>query len=184
MEHLYSTGELVIHHKQGARKFYALARDYVSGDLLVASDPLPDDCERIKWRMLRRISAAGLLWNRTSDTWLNIWGMKSPERNKGFEELLTAGKILKIQVEGIADSLYCNAKGPDFCKSGLFYFVRDMRFSGQSELLCINANHVYQSAVAVNQIRALREAHLFPKGVAIFVVGKSNQIDFVDTFCF
>ncbi len=40
---LYSTGELVIHHKQGARKYYALARDYIPQRILKAPDPIPDE---------------------------------------------------------------------------------------------------------------------------------------------
>ena len=110
LEQLYSTGELVIHHKQGARKYYALAKDYMPGDLLDAPDPLPDDFEHLKWRMLRRISAVGLLWNRASDAWLHIWGMKRPERDRAFTELLAAGKLLEVQVEGMPDCLYCNAE--------------------------------------------------------------------------
>lgn len=110
LEQLYSTGELVLHHKQRARKYYALARDYMPEQLLNAPDPLPDDFEHIKWRVLRRISAVGLLWNRLSDAWLNIWGMKSPERKRAFGELLEAGKILEVQVEGIKNCLYCNAR--------------------------------------------------------------------------
>lgn len=110
LEQLYSVGELVIHHKQGARKFYALARDYIPAELLDAPDPLPDEFEHLKWRVLRRISAVGLLWNRPSDAWLNIWGMKSPERNRAFGELLEEGKILEIQVEGLKNHLYCNAE--------------------------------------------------------------------------
>lgn len=110
LEQLYSTGELVIHHKQGARKYYALARDYVPEQLLDAPEPLPDDFEHLKWRVLRRISAVGLLWNRPSDAWLNIWGLKSPERNRAFKELLEEGEILEVQVEGIKNCLYCNAE--------------------------------------------------------------------------
>ena len=109
LEQLYSEGELVIHHKQGARKFYDLAGAHIPAGLLTAPDPLEDDFEHLKWRLLRRISAVGLLWNRPSDAWLNIWGLKGPERNRAFEELLEEGKILEIRVEGIKNCLYCNA---------------------------------------------------------------------------
>ena len=70
LEQLYSDGELVIHHKQGTRKFYDLARNHIPAELLDAPDPLPDDFAHLKWRLLRRISAVGLLWNRPSDAWL------------------------------------------------------------------------------------------------------------------
>ncbi len=107
LEQLYSTGELVIHHKQGARKYYDLAGKYIATDILNAEDPLPEDFEHNKWRVLRRIGAVGLLWNRPSDAWLNIWGLKTPQRNQIFEELLAEEKIIAVKVEGIRMPLYC-----------------------------------------------------------------------------
>ena len=99
LEQLYSTGVLIIHHKNGSRKYYDLAEKYLPAQLLDSPDPLPDDFAHKKWRVLRRIGAVGLLWNRPSDAWLNIWDMKSPERIQIFKELLSEGKILAVQVE-------------------------------------------------------------------------------------
>ena len=45
LEQLYSTGELVIHHKKGTRKYYDLARRYIAADLLDAPDPVEDEFE-------------------------------------------------------------------------------------------------------------------------------------------
>ena len=109
LEQLYSTGELIIHHKQGARKFYALAKDYLPDSLLHTPDPIPDEAAHQKWRILRRISGIGLLWNRPSDAWLNIWGLKTAERAQAFAELQEEGKILPVQVEGMKNRLYCCA---------------------------------------------------------------------------
>lgn len=110
LEQLYSTGILIIHHKNGSRKYYDLAEKYLPAQLLDSPDPLPDDFEHKKWRVLRRIGAVGLLWNRPSDAWLNIWDMKSPERIQIFKELLSEGKILAVQVEGISAELYYRAE--------------------------------------------------------------------------
>ena len=109
LEQLYSTGVLIIHHKNGSRKYYDLADKYLPAQLLDSPDPLPDDFAHKKWRVLRRIGAVGLLWNRPSDAWLNIWDMKSLERIQIFKELLSEGKILAVQVEGISAELYCRA---------------------------------------------------------------------------
>ena len=106
LEHLYSTGEMIIHHKKGARKYYDLAQRHIPGKLLNAADPLPDDFEHQKWRVLRRIGAVGLLWDRSSDALLNIWGLKSPQRNEIFRALRDEGKILQLKVEGIKDVLH------------------------------------------------------------------------------
>jgi len=107
LEQLYSTGELIIHHKQGARKYYDLAEKYIAADILNVEDPLPEDFEHNKWRVLRRIGAVGLIWNRPSDAWLNIWGLKTPQRNQIFEDLLAEEKIIAVKVEGIRMPLYC-----------------------------------------------------------------------------
>ncbi|MEA4823712.1 MAG: crosslink repair DNA glycosylase YcaQ family protein [Clostridiaceae bacterium] len=109
LEQLYSTGELIIHHKNGTRKYYDLAEKYLSPALLSAADPLPDTFEHQIWRVYRRIGAVGLLWNRPSDAWLNIWGLKTPQRTDAFTALLAEKKILEIHVESLKHPLFCHA---------------------------------------------------------------------------
>lgn len=110
LEQMYSTGELIIHHKKGTRKYYDIAEKYIQAHLLNAPEPLPDELEHQKWRVLRRIGAVGLIWNRASDAWLNIWGLKSDERNEVFRRLLNEARILAVTVEQIKDTLYCRAE--------------------------------------------------------------------------
>lgn len=110
LEQMYSTGELIIHHKKGTRKYYDIAEKYIQADLLNAPEPLQDELAHHKWRVLRRIGAVGLLWNRASDAWLNIWGLKASQRNETFRQLLDDGRILAVSVEQIKDTLYCRAE--------------------------------------------------------------------------
>ncbi|HHY81422.1 MAG TPA: winged helix-turn-helix domain-containing protein [Clostridiales bacterium] len=110
LEQLYSTGELIIHHKKGTRKYYDLAEKHIPAELLNAPDPLPDGFTHQKWRVLRRIGAVGLMWNRPSDAWLNIWGLTAQQRNRAFNELLDEGRILEIKVQDLKDTLYCRAE--------------------------------------------------------------------------
>ncbi|QNK56567.1 winged helix-turn-helix domain-containing protein [Paenibacillus sp. PAMC21692] len=110
LEQMYSTGELIIHHKKGTRKYYDIAEKYIQPNLLNAPEPLPDELEHHKWRVLRRIGAVGLLWNRASDAWLNIWGLKAEQRNEVFRQLLHEDRIVAVTVEQIKDMLYCRAE--------------------------------------------------------------------------
>ena len=110
LEQLYSTGELVIHHKKGTRKYYDLACKYLPKELLAAPDPLPDESEHRKWRVLRRIGAVGLMWNRPSDAWLNIWDLNSARRQEAFDRLLAEGAIQEVKVDGVRALLYCRAE--------------------------------------------------------------------------
>jgi hypothetical protein len=107
LETMYFRGDLVVHHKKGTTKYYDLAENCISQDLLCAPDPHPDEQAYKAWRVLRRIGAVGLLWNRASDAWLNIWKLKAAERNEIFRQLLLEEKIIEIVVDGIKDRLYC-----------------------------------------------------------------------------
>lgn len=107
LEQLYSNGEMVIHHKQGSRKSYDLARRHLPQELLEAPDPCPELEEHLRWRILRRVGAVGLLWNRPSDAWLGIRELTAQRRNDAFASLLQAGQLAEVRVEGLRDALYC-----------------------------------------------------------------------------
>ena len=105
LEQLYTDGVLLIHHKEGSRKYYDLTERYFPPELLTAPDPCPDKAAFLRWRICRRIGAVGLLWNRRSDAWLGI-PMTSGERETAFAELEQAHSILPVQVDGIRYPLY------------------------------------------------------------------------------
>ena len=105
LEQLYTDGVLLIHHKSGSRKYYDLAEKYFSPELLRAENPCPDEDAFIRWRVLRRIGAVGLMWNRRSDAWLGI-GMSTGQREAAFAALSESGAIAAVQVEGVRSPLY------------------------------------------------------------------------------
>ena len=105
LEQLYTDGVLLIHHKSGARKFYDLAEKYLPASLLNAPFPCPDDASYLDWRVLRRIGAVGMLWNRRSDAWLGI-SMTAEQRDTAFGRLERNGRITPIRVDGIRFPLY------------------------------------------------------------------------------
>lgn len=131
LETMYYRGDLIIHHKKGAVKYYALAEDYIPNEILKAEDPCKEELEHMKWRVLRRISAVGLLWNRPSDAWLNIADMKSEERNQIFHQLLQEKKILEISVENMNEKLYCLASDVILIED----VISESDFTGRTEFL-------------------------------------------------
>ena len=76
METMYFCGDLVVHHKKGTVKYYDLAEKYIDAELLNLK-PYTNDFEHQKWRVLRRIAWLAV-WNKPSDAWLNIDGLKAP----------------------------------------------------------------------------------------------------------
>jgi len=119
LEQMYSEGDLIIHHKKGTRKYYDLAEKHIPSNVLYAVDPLPDKINHLKWRVLRRIGAVGLLWNRPSDAWLGIWEINTENRNKSFSSLQEEGKIIGIKIDGINFPLYYRTEDAPFMKTAL-----------------------------------------------------------------
>ncbi len=109
LEQLYTDGILIIHHKKGSRKYYDLAENYLPGSIIDAENPCKDEDEFSAWRVLRRIGAVGLLWDKNSTAFLGI-NIKAEKRKKILESLTAQGKICPVAVQGIKQTFYYLAK--------------------------------------------------------------------------
>ncbi|MBR2740085.1 MAG: YcaQ family DNA glycosylase [Oscillospiraceae bacterium] len=105
LEQLYTDGVLLIHHKTGSRKYYDLTERYLPQELLKAPNPCRDEDEFLEWRVLRRIGAVGMMWNRRSDAWLGI-SMTASQRDETFSWLERTGRIAEVRVESVRTPLY------------------------------------------------------------------------------
>ena len=105
LEQLYTDGTLVIHHKNGSRKFYDLAERHLDPSLLSAASPCEDENAFLCWRVLRRIGAVGLLWDKNSPAFLGI-SMKADQRRQALSALESSGAILPARVEGFKTLFY------------------------------------------------------------------------------
>lgn len=109
LEQLYTEGELIIHHKNGSRKYYDLAEKYIPASILHAPDPCTGELDRTCRRALRRIGAVGLMWDKSSTAWLGI-DMKADVRKQVLSRLSEGGKIHAVMVEGIKVPFYYRAE--------------------------------------------------------------------------
>lgn len=100
LEQLYTDGELIIHHKNGSRKYYDLAEKYIPSSILKAENPCKSELDFLSWRVLRRIGAVGLLWDKNSPAFLGI-ELKADTRKTVLAKLASDKKILPVMVEGI-----------------------------------------------------------------------------------
>lgn len=130
LETLYFQGDLVVHHKSGNQKYYALAKDCLPEALLAAPDPLPDDLEHLKWRVKRRVGAVGLMWNRASDAFLML-DLKAGRRAQVFDALLAEGALLPAMVEGLDQPLYYLSGDQELMET----IAAGRTFAGRTEFL-------------------------------------------------
>ena len=105
LEQLYTDGELIIHHKNGSRKYYDLAEKYLPVDVLKAENPCRSDFDFLSWRVLRRIGAVGLLWNKNSAAFLGI-DLNADLRKKVLSDLSAKKKINSVMAEGVKVPFY------------------------------------------------------------------------------
>ena len=116
LEQLYTDGVLIIHHKKGSRKYYDLTEKHLSSDLLNGKDPFRSEDEFLAWRVLRRIGAVGLLWDKNSTALLGI-DINAEKRKKILEDLTRSGKILQVAVEGIKQPFYYRSEDEPLMKA-------------------------------------------------------------------
>lgn len=117
LEAMCYAGLAVVHHKKGTRRYYALAETHIPPEYFKMAPPYRTDEDYYKWGVLRRINAVGLLWNKPSDAWLGINGLKSKERSKAFQTLLEEGIIAEIGVDGIKQPLYMASQQLDLLQA-------------------------------------------------------------------
>ena len=106
LESMYNWGELIIHHKVNTRKVYDFSKRHLPVGILDARDPNTVDEAFHDWYLMRRIGGVGLIWNKASNAWLGMLGMKSGERNGAFKRLLKRKDIVEVIVEGVDEPLY------------------------------------------------------------------------------
>jgi uncharacterized protein YcaQ len=117
LEAMCYAGLAVVHHKKGTRRYYALAEKCIPEQYFSMAPPYRTDEEYYKWGVLRRVNAVGLLWNKPSDAWLGINGLRSAERNQAFQALLEEEAIASITVDGIKQPLYIAAENLDLLQA-------------------------------------------------------------------
>lgn len=106
LETLYHRGEVLVHHKVGANKYYDVAHRVLPPELILKNDPFKNEEDYHSWRMKRRIGAVGLLWNKASDAWLNIDGLTAQKREAALEALLKKGEVKELAIEGLTMNFY------------------------------------------------------------------------------
>ena len=109
LEQLYTDGVLIIHHKNGSRKYYDLAEKHLPHAALTAPNPCQTEQELTAWRVLRRIGAVGLLWDKNSTAFLGI-DLKAEQRKQILAQLLEEQKVGAVMVEGEKVPFYYRAE--------------------------------------------------------------------------
>jgi uncharacterized protein len=98
LEAMAQAGMLGLARREGNRRVYDLAERLFPADLLAER---PTEAEQLRHKTLSRYRAHGLLGMRggQAEIWLGLG--KTPERTRHRDELIDAGQLLPVEVEGV-----------------------------------------------------------------------------------
>lgn len=106
LDYLYHSGELGISTKDKNRKVYDLAERLFPTEVLNAPNPFKDDTDFVRWYLMRRIGAVGLVWNKNGGEWLGFYISDTRLRKQIIRELIETGQLMELQIEDIKEKFY------------------------------------------------------------------------------
>lgn len=103
LDYLFQSGRIGVHSRKNTQKRYDLIERLITMD-----DPegFSTEDDFLTWYLLRRIEAVGLAWERSVSQFLGHDLQKKTIRSNYIPTLLTSGKIVDIQIEGIKGTFY------------------------------------------------------------------------------
>jgi uncharacterized protein YcaQ len=123
---LWVSGRLMIHHREGALKYYALTEDIIPANILTASPPKKgEDRKEIAWII---VSSSRLVSpSKAPEQWYDVG--KTSEVKQILLELEREEKVFSLKIEGYKDALYAPIEDKDIWENPSFReedFVRFM----------------------------------------------------------
>ena len=119
LESLWFSGELMLSHKKGTRRYYDLPERVLPTSILATVEPNPEDDAYDEWLLKRRIGAVGMLWNRGSDAYLCMNGFSAERRNRAFDSLTKKEDLIPLSVDGIDATMYMLKRDNDILLSAM-----------------------------------------------------------------
>jgi hypothetical protein len=112
LESLWLRGDLILHHRIGARRYFDRIERHLPEALRMAPDPNPSEEDYHAWQLKRRIGSVGFLPDGPSDALL-CTGMKAADRQAALQRLLGEGQVAEAGVEGLKKPVYLRTEDLD-----------------------------------------------------------------------
>jgi uncharacterized protein YcaQ len=106
LDHLYFSGKIRVHSKQGSNKSYDLTHRLIPEPILNTPDPFKNDHSFLDWYLLRRIHGAGLIWSKNGGHWYGYYIQKKTQRLPIIQRLLDSGQIVAIHIQQVNEPFY------------------------------------------------------------------------------
>lgn len=127
LECMCYSGDAIVHHKVGTRRYYGLAEHWIDADIYQKPCPFQSVQDYHEWLVLRRVNSVGCLWDRPSDAFLGIYDFKSADRKEALKRLCEKGILISFQVTDISAVFYIDRSSMPLLEEDAELHSRNMR---------------------------------------------------------
>ena len=99
LEAMYYAGDLIIHHREGKRRFFGLPSRLLQKEILQTPPPYAGEQEFRDWHILRRIRSIGCLYSKSTDFLNGLYHTKTPELIESINRLAAQNRIICVALE-------------------------------------------------------------------------------------
>lgn len=106
---LFFSGEIVVHHRVGTRRYFELSHRLLSKKLHGAPDPHPTADTYKDWHVLRRVRGVGIARPNGNDQWVGILRKSSEataEIQRSLARLVGRGEVVRVGIEGFSNQVF------------------------------------------------------------------------------
>lgn len=102
MDILFYSGETVVHHRIGTRRYFDLSKRVLPAKVHKARRPAPISHEHyLEWHIFRRVGGLGLLHSRASDKFGGLVGWNGGRIKAAIRRLASKGRLVRVSIEGL-----------------------------------------------------------------------------------
>ncbi len=106
LERLLALGDILIHHRDGNRRYYDIPERLLPAGLLNTPDPFASLEDYQEWHILRRTGGAGIASASFPEFWLGMMKMMSVQRWEVLKRLAAQGSILPAAIEELPGQIF------------------------------------------------------------------------------
>ncbi len=101
---LFYSGELVVHHRVGTRRYFEYSHRMLNKKLLAKADPHANIEAYRDWHVMRRVESLGMARPVGNDHWVGV--NRQGSLQPSFARLLGREQIARVGVEGVPGEFY------------------------------------------------------------------------------
>lgn len=98
---LFISGEVVVHHRSGTRRYFELTKRVLPAKLIKSKYPLASEEAYKDWHVFRRAGSVGLVWARNDPKWGGILGWQAGKIRAALQRLAAKGDLVQLKIEGL-----------------------------------------------------------------------------------